>query len=334
MVEKDFSHDEQAHMALEKLLVRRGKQLGTTSTTECSGGKVVSFVNKQKLHSLLHEKPFDLTKVSNKLELLLQKWARRHASSRGPPTLIQLEYNPISKEGEELLPNMEDQESENEHDLRSPPGEVQSPLGLVDNNNNENESPPFTRPLKRKQEEQHEQHVAKLITARRNLCKDGGKDPMQEILAKAASASAAVDKMREPATTTRTTTLYDKKPSAKRVQFDDTESDEEDNEEEEVDDDDEEEEADVVILSDLPTRARIVPSKQQESSVTKLVPRTNHGKRMKFTDDEKRAIREGVRTHGVGKWSQIKSEYAIILKNRTTINIKVRELDGYYPQRT
>ena len=46
-------------------------------------------------------------------------------------------------------------------------------------------------------------------------------------------------------------------------------------------------------------------------------------KRMRFSDVEKDCIREGVRLFGFGKWSQIKSEYGMELRNRTNVDIKV-----------
>lgn len=54
-------------------------------------------------------------------------------------------------------------------------------------------------------------------------------------------------------------------------------------------------------------------------------------KRMKFTETEKNCIREGVKQFGFGKWSQIKSKYALELRNRTNVNIKVR-FQQFVPQ--
>ena len=43
-----------------------------------------------------------------------------------------------------------------------------------------------------------------------------------------------------------------------------------------------------------------------------------------FSDEEKRAIREGVRELGVGKWAPIKEMYNVILQDRTSQQIKVQ----------
>lgn len=45
-------------------------------------------------------------------------------------------------------------------------------------------------------------------------------------------------------------------------------------------------------------------------------------KRLKWTDEEKTAVREGVRKYGVGKWKEIKAEYNAILRNRNPVQIK------------
>jgi hypothetical protein len=44
--------------------------------------------------------------------------------------------------------------------------------------------------------------------------------------------------------------------------------------------------------------------------------------RRKWTDEEKTAVRLGVAKHGVGKWAHVKKEYADVLRNRTSVQIK------------
>ena len=45
-------------------------------------------------------------------------------------------------------------------------------------------------------------------------------------------------------------------------------------------------------------------------------------KRLKWTDEEKACVKEGVKVYGVGKWVSIKTDYAEILRNRTPVQIK------------
>ena len=45
-------------------------------------------------------------------------------------------------------------------------------------------------------------------------------------------------------------------------------------------------------------------------------------KRLRWTDEEKMCVKEGVKNHGVGKWKEIKMEYGAILRNRTPVQIK------------
>jgi hypothetical protein len=280
-VEKDFINDDQARQALEKLLVR-----GKPGTATRSGG--VSLVSGQELQAILNKRPFDLSYISNKLESLLQRWARDVFEK---PILTRLGYNPVEGDEEVDFHPIQDDESEEEEEEKAQPAvETQPPRQVVDENvdeNEENELPPARRP-KRKCD-QDDSYLATLKSARKNLHNDG-KDPMQEILANAAKAVGG--------------TIFDKKPSAKQVQFDDSDSEEEEG----------------VQLSDLPARAKVTRNNKSPPKASPKKP----GKRKKFTEQEKRAIRQGVGKHGEGKWSEIKSEYAEILKDRTTVNIKVR----------
>lgn len=47
-----------------------------------------------------------------------------------------------------------------------------------------------------------------------------------------------------------------------------------------------------------------------------------HGRRRLFTDEEKQAIRDGINIYGVGKWADIKAHFAIVLRHRTSVQIK------------
>ena len=45
-------------------------------------------------------------------------------------------------------------------------------------------------------------------------------------------------------------------------------------------------------------------------------------KRLRWTTEEKTAVKEGVQKFGVGKWKEIKAEYNAILRNRNAVQIK------------
>jgi hypothetical protein len=241
-------------------------------------------VSGQELQALLSKRPFDLSYVSNKLENLLQRWARDIFQK---PTLTRLGYNPVA-DNEELI---QDDESEQEEEEEALPAVEAQPAQQINDQdvdeNEENDVPPARRPKRAR--DQDDSYLAILKSARKNLHNDG-KDPMQEILANAAKAVGG--------------TIYDKKPSSRQVQFDDSETEDEQG----------------VQLSDLPARAKITRNKQSSPKASPRMP----GTRKKFTEQEKRAIRQGVKKRGEGKWSEIKSEYAEILKDRTAVNIKVR----------
>jgi hypothetical protein len=89
----------------------------------------------------------------------------------------------------------------------------------------------------------------------------------------------------------------------------------------ESDNSDEEEGVGGLALSDVPTKYAI--PKYQPSAIH-VSRKVSPPKRSKFTDAEDDAIRAGVEQFGAGNWAQIKSEYAMVLRNRSSVNIKDR----------
>ena len=99
----------------------------------------------------------------------------------------------------------------------------------------------------------------------------------------------------------------------------------------ELDKDDEEDEEERARLSEIPEKLRSAKVKRSPATAfrgqdpdegifdasTGLVL-----KRRRWSEEEKTAVKEGVRKHGVGHWVKIKDEYADILRNRTAIQIK------------
>lgn len=110
--------------------------------------------------------------------------------------------------------------------------------------------------------------------------------------------------------------FYEKKQTAAKVQFSSESSI-----------DDEEEEVESIHMSDLPQRSEALnrnalsPRRKSESQNYESTRQ-----RKRFTEEEKRAIREGVLKHGEGRWATIKSDYAFILNNRSNVQIKVSSL--------
>jgi hypothetical protein len=51
---------------------------------------------------------------------------------------------------------------------------------------------------------------------------------------------------------------------------------------------------------------------------------TQPHKKIFWTKEETMAVKQGVKTHGEGKWLEIKTEHADILRNRTSVQIKDR----------
>lgn len=108
--------------------------------------------------------------------------------------------------------------------------------------------------------------------------------------------------------------LLKKKKSATKLSFDDDDDDDED-----IPDPPE----DGTLLSDLPERAAAAKSsrKTPKKSPKRTQVKSYAGRRV-WTDQEKRAVKEGIRHFGLGKWADIKGYYEVILQYRTSTQIK------------
>lgn len=102
--------------------------------------------------------------------------------------------------------------------------------------------------------------------------------------------------------------MLDKKKSATRLNF---------TPEKESDSESKEDSTDA-ILPDIKERPNVLvyPTKKQKSQQKKY-----EGRKV-WTDAEKTAVIEGMKYVGIGKWAEIKKEYAEILKFRTSGQIK------------
>jgi hypothetical protein len=82
---------------------------------------------------------------------------------------------------------------------------------------------------------------------------------------------------------------------------------------------------DGAVLSDLP---RLAARADSEDSISPKKPRKSQKKkydgRRVWSDEEKRAIKEGIKQIGAGQWADIKKLYEVILNDRTSGQIKVR----------
>eukprot|EP00977_Amphora_coffeiformis_P003584 scaffold701_cov158-Amphora_coffeaeformis.AAC.12 len=98
---------------------------------------------------------------------------------------------------------------------------------------------------------------------------------------------------------------------------------------EEIEEDEEDEDVNETAagLSQVPRRKRrSSPGQKDPSPVPPDEGIFNESgkvlKRLRWTDEEKLCVKEGVKVHGVGKWKEIKNDYAAILRNRTPVQIK------------
>jgi hypothetical protein len=181
-------------------------------------------------------------------------------------------------------------------------------------------------------EEETEKKVDRLRRTRGKFMKNV-KDPLPSIVEKAKSARSRTAQGRQAATgsesTVSTPNFRKKKKSEHKITFTDSEEEEEeeDDDGDDKDDVDYNEEVEVeetgVTLSEVPKKFK----QKVAASPKKIVVSTktkSRGKRVKFTDSEDAAIRNGVERFGVGRWADIKSYYHIDLADRTSVQIKDR----------
>ena len=143
--------------------------------------------------------------------------------------------------------------------------------------------------------ENAQEALQRLENARKHL-REGVDDPLQEIREIAQKAR------KRPY---NSAALYEKKKTARTLIFDEgTTSD-----------------AEGPKLSAIPNKMKL-PSPSPLVTYADLASARPHGTRLAWTTEEKTAVKQGILKYGVGKWGQIKSEYAEILRRRTAVNIK------------
>jgi Myb-like DNA-binding domain len=124
--------------------------------------------------------------------------------------------------------------------------------------------------------------------------------------------------------------LYDEKKSAQQVKFDTTD-------ESESEDDESlaslRERDRPIRLGALPitsrpsndfqnTPGRRTQRQEEEEGAEFPSPNDNVVKRRFWTREEKQAVKQGVERYGMGDWSRIKAEFAVVLRHRTNVQIK------------
>lgn len=180
-----------------------------------------------------------------------------------------------------------------------------------------------------------DQETLKRLKVSRERLGDHVEDPLPEVAAAAARArrahqSPSMDEssddsyvvVEEPIRKRRGH-MFDKKQSATRLTFNGDNGDSGDDDDEEVDDPGNEYPNDQSLLRSpkrhrSQLRASLSPGKKRKSQA-----KTYDGRRA-WTDIETRAIREGIAEYGMGKWAMIKEHFDVILKDRTSGQIKVR----------
>lgn len=151
--------------------------------------------------------------------------------------------------------------------------------------------------------------VEALAAASEALQNNHGEDPLAEGLTMAAAAKQKIKRRRKDDED------EDDLPK-KRLEIEDA-----------LDEDDDEDETERARLSELPKKKKRAPNTPRRFDG----PTPDDGiyddegrvtRRRRWTDEEKIAVKEGVKKHGIGHWVEIKKEYGDILRNRTSVQIK------------
>jgi hypothetical protein len=285
---------------------------------------------KELVPLLKHNKLFDLERLQMKVENLLLRWKMAIFGDE-KPTLYKLKYR-VSKasEAKRSLPSVSPKKRE--AGAKPPPAAARAPKPTPPS-----VASPMSSSNKKKQSTTRAE-LDELRKGRAALKRDHGEDPLDESRDIARDAARATKRHRvnednndEPDAAEddlsddqeevskdkkkrgRSAGFYNKKKSAQRLAFED-----------ELEEDDEEEEQERIKLSSTPSKSSPFPKSY-------LGPRPDEGvfdqngkvlKRRPWANEEKGAVKAGVRKYGLGKWVHIKEEYGVILRNRTAVQCK------------
>jgi hypothetical protein len=180
------------------------------------------------------------------------------------------------------------------------------------------------------------------LTRARSLLYAQGDDPLQDSmdLANEAMGGAAQALVRStpPKSSSKkqkraNAAFYEKHKGATRLSFGDSQPPDDGVTDDDSDDDDDFKEGEgAAHLSTLPSPAKSGSGgrkrKNRFSPIRRSQQKTYSGRR-RWTDEEKQAIKEGIRQLGAGKWAAIKILFSVILADRTSGQMKVRYDDTY-----
>lgn len=321
-INKYFAGDDESEFVtiLKSLFSRRKSERKTKSKADLS---LKSFKDIKAIYND-NSRVFDLERFQGKLMKLIRQWVQ----TRLPlPSLVKCGYGSMKAnddENEVDLPVNEDvdvefpdagdydvqsQSTSNESQVKPPARKRQKGKNMIDDiledsSDDGSEKDSKVEELKRK----------------RNSFGLKVKDPLQESVARAASLPA-----RETTTSPKKSRLsaggskevmhkfYQKKNSAQQLEWESSD----------------EEEVEELKMSKVPERLKHKDATESTKESTPVQvqmagQRSGPTKRKRFTDEEDRAILQGVERFGIGKWAEIKSHFSMELRDRSTVNIKDR----------
>lgn len=297
-------------------------------TTKRNKGRQLKSISELKKIYSIHEQAFDLKSFQYKFLRLIRSWVHLVLPV---PALSQFNYGAVgsantggSKRTSRVVDDKENMNVIRDSDKKkkSPsvptPASIRSPTRKQGNARSPTTSAAeehrFDNALDDDDDDEPKPEARGDLKRKRNALMKNVKDPLDDCVADAQSARVCRDgdsdkvsdepsKIQRPV---NTPSFLRNKVSARSLKFHDSDSETSDDK--------------GMKLSDVPERYKS-KSNPQEIQIGYLCPKK---RRAKFTDVEDNAIREGVRRFGAGKWSEIKVNYAVELKNRDTVQMKDR----------
>ena len=248
------------------------------------------------LRPILDDKPFNLFYVQDKIEAIVRKWSV-DVFGDSDPALFKCKYGIAGGTVLSVIANTPQlaRRASQAGRILARPIQIRK---LKDDVVEEDDFPGKST-----------EELAALQEGREHLKHDHGEDPLDDSLTLAAAAKEKNKRRREFDAT-------EEDVPKKRLAIEDA-----------LDEDDDEEETERAKLSELPKKKKRAPNTPRKFDG----PPPDDGiyndeglvvRRRRWADEEKTAVKEGVKKYGVGHWVEIKKEYGDILRNRTSVQIK------------
>lgn len=269
--------------------------------------KGLTLKSRQQLKTIYSENKriFDLETLQSKFLKLIRLWV---TTALPVPTLARLGYGVKTNNAKSAL-----EEAQSKPAASTEASSKQ--LAHKRRKTNKNEVDKFLDDKKDDDDDEISEAQSKVekLKQTRQALSEKVKDPLEESVARAAALPARQEKASPKKQGEIMGKLLEKKASAVQLEFEDS-----DDELSEAEDGD-------LKMSKVPERLKRT-EKSKPSPINIQLPGQQSGptKRKRFTEEEDQAILTGVERFGAGRWTEIKSEFPMELRDRNTVQIKDR----------